>query len=156
MPTRKQARYIAAAARARLGRHKSSCEDETVTEIIEILDSETSSDSETEVALAEANDNELLDPWIDEDNEGSLISEADGAELLMSLEKQAAVEISVIEKTFNAFDRLMEKKSSALWKKAESNRHLGYTRGGLSDRSGREKRQKARKKEQSDSATRET
>ena len=155
MPPQKSSHFLVAAARARVARHVNPASEE----ILDVLNSESASESDLEVTTwtGGVNDHTFLsrDAWTDDsDDEGSLLSEAESVEIITSLEKQAGVEVVVMEKTASAVDSLMWHKTPAEWKKVESNRHLGYTRGALSGRSDRRRKQEERKKEEADAEKR--
>lgn len=106
-------------------------------------------DSEWEVAES----NSTSDSGSDE---GSELEELEGAELLNSLQREMEMVDSLVPaagRTPTAYELLDPRKLTAKdWKKAESNRHLGYN--GLSGRTQRRKEQQAREKAESDAQLR--
>src|ERR1700761_6328659 len=127
MPPQKSSHFLVAAARARVARHVNPASEE----ILDVLNSESASESDLEVTTwtGGVDDHTFLsrDAWTeDSDDEGSLPSEANSVEIITSLEKQASVEVSVIEKAASALDSLMGRKTSAEWNKAESNQASNF------------------------------
>jgi hypothetical protein len=81
------------------------------------------------------------------------LSELEDEELEESLKKQREGEIEQLQATQDVFDTLMRKVNKKEWKKAESNRRMGYG-SKSSDRTGRWRRQKEREKRTKDTETR--
>lgn len=89
-----------------------------------------------------------------DEEDDSDIEELDGIELVESLQRELeSKDILAVEAS--AYDTLNPHKITAqVWKKAESNRHLGYT--GNSARTGRRKDLQARRKAERDAVSRKT
>jgi len=90
------------------------------------------------------------------DSEEEEFSDLEGDELLQSLQKAQEKELERLENVSKptAFDKMSQNLTSEEWKKAESNRHLGYSKGSMRTR--RRHDLEARQKEEKDSVIRKT
>jgi hypothetical protein len=92
----------------------------------------------------------------DSESEEDGFSDLEGDELLESLQKVQEKDLKRLENVskLTAFDKMSQNLTSEEWKKAESNRHLGYSKG--STRTQRRHDLEARRKEEKDSVIRKT
>ena len=139
---------VNAAERARKAKAKKNAVNDTQQLASDISNADTSSDlvhsvdigsdppSDSEICFWDGgvnhypSDVEETTHW-NSDSEEEGFSDLQGDELLQSLQKTQQKELERIENVSKptAFDKMSQDLTSEEWKKAESNRHLGYSKG---------------------------